>query len=44
MAMFSQCNELEYLDLSNWNTSNVTNMEIMFNECYKLKKIKGNVQ
>ena len=39
--MFNTCSELEYLDLSNFNTSNVTNMEFMFNECYKLKEIKG---
>ena len=35
--MFQQCNELEYLDLSNFNTSNVTDMEGMFNQCHKLK-------
>ena len=40
-AMFSQCNELEYLDLSNFNTSKVTNMFGMFNQCYILKEIKG---
>ena len=34
-------NELEYLDLSNFNTSNVTNMGWMFNNCFKLKQIKG---
>ena len=38
--MFQGCHELEYLDLSNFNTSNVTNMEYMFNNCYKLKNIK----
>ena len=36
--MFQECNELEYLDLSNFNTSNVTNMSWMFNKCNKLKK------
>jgi len=40
-AMFQECNELEYLDLSNFNTSNVTEMEYMFNFCRKLKEIKG---
>ena len=40
-AMFQDCNELEYLDLSNFDTSNVTDMEAMFNECHKLKEIKG---
>ena len=40
-TMFQECNELIYLDLSNFNTSNVTNMSYMFNECHKLKEIKG---
>ena len=39
--MFEECFELVYLDLSNFNTSNVTNMSFMFNKCYKLKEIKG---
>ena len=39
--MFQECNELEYLDLSNFNTHNVTDMEAMFNNCNKLKEIKG---
>ena len=36
-GMFNECNELEYLDLSNFNTSKVTDMSIMFNKCHKLK-------
>ena len=40
-GMFQQCNELEYLDLCNFNTSNITNIEYMFNGCNKLKDIKG---
>ena len=40
-SMFQQCNELEYLDLSNFDTSNVTKMNHMFNKCHKLKEIKG---
>ena len=32
---------LEYLDLSNFDTSNVTDMRKMFKHCYKLKQIKG---
>ena len=40
-TMFQKCNELEYLDLTNFNTYNVTDMEWMFNKCYKLKQIKG---
>ena len=39
--MFKECKELEYLDLSNFNTENVTNMEFMFAKCHKLKEIKG---
>ena len=39
--MFAQCYELEYLDLSNFDTSNVTNMNGMFFKCNKLKEIKG---
>ena len=39
--MFSGCNELEFLDLSEFNTANVTDMEGMFNKCNKLKEIKG---
>ena len=35
--MFQQCNVIEYLDLSNFNTSNVTDMSYMFNNCNKLK-------
>jgi len=40
-SMFQQCIELEYLDLSNFNTANVTDMKMMFNECHKLKEIIG---
>ena len=36
-AMFNFCGELEYLDLSNFNTSSVEDMEGMFNKCNKLK-------
>ena len=36
-SMFQRCYELEYLDLSNFNTSNVMDMAGMFNECNKLK-------
>ena len=28
--MFQFCNELEYLDLSNFNVSNITNIESIF--------------
>jgi len=33
--MFQACNELEYLDLSNFDTSNVKSMENTFNQCHK---------
>ena len=36
-TMFQDCNVLEYLDLSNFNTSNVTDMSYMFFGCNKLK-------
>ena len=35
--MFQACYELENLDLSNFDTSNVTNMSWMFNKCNNLK-------
>ena len=40
-VMFGDCRELEYLDLSNFNTSHVTDMSGMFLGCNKLKQIKG---
>ena len=40
-GMFQLCNELESLDLSNFDTSNVENMQLMFSQCSKLKEIKG---
>ena len=36
-AMFQECNELQYLDLSNFNTSNVSEKEGMFKGCKNLK-------
>lgn len=38
--MFSSCYKLESIDLSGFDTSNVTNMEGMFSECYILSSIK----
>ena len=40
-SMFEECKELENLDLTNFNTSNVRNMNHMFRGCSKLKEIKG---
>ena len=39
--MFNECPELISLDLSNFDSSNVTNISFMFNNCIKLKEIKG---
>ena len=39
--MFQECRVLENLDLSNFDTSNVTDMGWMFFGCNKLKEIKG---
>jgi len=41
LAMFPNCKELEYLDLSNFDTSSVNHFRFMFNGCHKLKEIKG---
>ena len=38
-AMFLDCNEIEFLDLSFFNTNNVNNMRLMFDNCFKLKVI-----
>ena len=37
--MFFNCNLLTILDLSNFNTQNVTNMSYMFSNCYSLKSL-----
>ena len=39
--LFKGCKELEYLDLTNFDTSKVTDMSEMFCECNNLKEIKG---
>ena len=39
-AMFQECKKLKYLEL-NFDTSNVTNMGLMFNKCNELMEIKG---
>ena len=40
-GMFQGCWKLMYLDFSNFDTSNVSNMSFMFNYCVELKEIKG---
>ena len=39
LLIWNVCLELEYLDLSNFNTANVTDMSWMFNNCNKLKHL-----
>ena len=40
-SLFQFCQELEYLNLTNFNTSMVNDMQWMFNQCTKIKDIKG---
>ena len=40
-ALFMDCYSIDYLDLSNFDTSNVTNMRALFSGCQKIKEIKG---
>ena len=40
-AMFANCKSLKYLNLSNFNTPNLTDIEGMFSGCYSLYKIDG---
>ena len=40
-GFFEKCNNIISIDLSNFNSSNVTDMAFMFSECNKLKEIKG---
>ena len=37
--MFCRCNSLIILNLSNFNTNNVTDMEYMFSGCLSLEKL-----
>ena len=39
--MFSECDSLVSLDISNWDTSNVVNMGDMFSDCSSLTTING---
>ena len=40
-AIFQNCKEIEYINLSSIDTSNIIDMSFMFNECNNLKEIKG---
>ena len=37
--MFNRCSSLKEINLSNFNTNNVTNMSFMFYKCSSLKEI-----
>ena len=37
--MFNECNEIKYLNLSNFNTSNVTDLCAMLQECFELEYV-----
>ena len=37
--MFNKCSSLKELNLSNFNTNNVTNMSYMLNKCKSLKEL-----
>ena len=39
IAMFSECNKLEQIEIKNFKTSNVNNMMMMFSNCQSLKKL-----
>lgn len=41
LAPFQNCERLVFLDLSGWDTSNVTNFSSMFSGCMELCEIKG---
>ena len=40
--MFDHCASLTSLDVSNWDTSNVTNMAGMFRSCFNLTSLNLN--
>jgi len=40
-SFFENCSNIYSIDLSNFNTSKVIDMGFMFNNCHKLKEIKG---
>lgn len=38
-GLFSECSKLKHADMSHYDTSNVTNMQLMFLRCYDLESI-----
>ena len=41
LGVFFKLYNMEYVDISGWDTSNVIDMNFMFSQCKKLKKIIG---
>ena len=41
LGMFSNCSKLVNIDISNFDTINVINMNSIFNKCFELEKITG---
>ena len=39
-SLFNNCNSLTYIDISDWDMKNVTNMSQMFRTCQILTTIK----
>ena len=39
-GIFQECEEIKYLDLSNFNTLKVSDISFMFNKCFNLREIK----
>ena len=39
VSMFTNCSSLESLDVSNFDTSNVTDVSYMFEDCTNLKDV-----
>ena len=39
--LFNEYYQLESLDLTNFKTSNITDLSLIFNKCNNLKEIKG---
>ena len=42
-SMFAECESLEEIDISNWDTSSVEDFTRLFDGCKSLKKIKGTI-
>lgn len=40
-GMFNNCKKLKKLDLSAWDTKNINNIELLFNDCENLEEVIG---